>query len=803
METPQDVSQEMPQEPSQETSQETSHAASQRTPQATPKEAPPAKRPHAPLLATFTAAIFVSAALLFLVQPMFTKMVLPRFGGAPSVWSVAIVFFQAALLAGYAYAHALTRFAPGRPSAIIHLAVMLIAVLALPLSIASGWGQPPDTGEAFWLIGLFAASIGPPFFALAANSPLLQAWFARTDHPAARDPYFLYAASNVGSFLALVSYPVVIEPLVHLGDQARLWSFGFYLLIALIAGCGVLLWRSPNNAPAAALADAGTDAMDTPPTWRDALFWIAQAAVPSGLLVAVTAHISIDVAAVPLLWVLPLALYLLTFVIVFARRPIIPHWLVIAVQPAFVLALVALIVFELNETSSQLVNMYLVGPLKTIVGIIAVHVVVFFVCALMCHGELARTRPAAKYLTAFYLWMSLGGVIGGIAAGLIAPYAFNWVAEYPILLALALLCRPGRMLPEEPLKRYLLLAGLAAALLIAIVAARNPVQVSDLIEDAALTRVLMALLIISVLFWRMPLALAATVALVLLLHHSVLEDTGVLSVRSFFGVAKVSETADGRYRLLQHGTTLHGGQRIRDDEGQPVTGKPELLMYYWDHSSIAQTFDAARARAGGPIRYAVIGLGTGSLACKAEPGDLVHYYEIDPAIIGIARDPSVFSFLAECRPNTPVILGDARLTLAEAPDGAYDLIVVDAFTSDAIPIHLITREAMALYLKKLSPHGMVAVHVSNRYLELASVVAGIAAANGVVTRVSDGADFDETTSSPYKYTATVAAVARSDEDLGTLAQSSSWELKTPDPQQWVWTDDYCNIVGAILRQLRE
>src|SRR5882757_4364929 len=277
------------------------------------------------LLAAFIAAIFVSAALLFMVEPMFTKMVLPRFGGAPSVWSVAIVFFQGALLAGYAYAHLLTRYAlrrynSSRSAVGIHLAVMIAACFALPISIAAGWGQPPDAGEAFWLIGLFAASIGLPFFALAANSPLLQAWFARTDHPAARDPYFLYAASNVGSFLALVSYPVAIEPLVRLGDQARLWSFGFYLLIALLAGCGVLLLRSPNNAPSAAGADAASDAPpDIAPTWRDAAFWIAQAAVPSGLLVAVTAHISIDVAAVPLLWVLPLALYLLTFVIVFSR----------------------------------------------------------------------------------------------------------------------------------------------------------------------------------------------------------------------------------------------------------------------------------------------------------------------------------------------------------------------------------------------------------------------------------------------------------------------------------------------------
>src|SRR6266849_1364323 len=372
------------------------------------------------LLATFTAAITRSAALLFMVQPMFTKMVLPRFGGAPSVWSVAIVYFQTALLAGYAYAHVLTRYAGPRASVVIHLAVMIAAAFALPLSIPTGWDRPPAAAEALWLMGLFTASIGLPFFALAANSPLLQAWFAGTDHPAAKDPYFLYAASNVGSFLALVSYPIVIEPFVRLGDQAWSWSIGFCLLIALLAGCGALRWHPPHeNVRADGTAEA-------PPNWKDAGFWMALAAVPAGLLVAVTAHISTDVAAVPLLWVLPLALYLLTFVIVFAHQPIIPHRLVVAVQPLFIFA-----------------------PIKTIVGILAVHLVVFFVNALMCHGELARTRPAPRYLTAFYLWISAGGVIGGIGAGLIAPYVFNWVAEYPILIALAVLCRPGITLPGE------------------------------------------------------------------------------------------------------------------------------------------------------------------------------------------------------------------------------------------------------------------------------------------------------------------------------------------------------------------
>jgi hypothetical protein len=735
--------------------------------------------PRALLLATFTATIFVSAALLFMVQPMFTKMVLPRFGGAPSVWSVAIVFFQAALLAGYAYAHCLTRMVPGRRSLVIHFIVMTAATFALPVSIAARWAQPPETGEALWLLGLFVASIGLPFFALAANSPLLQAWFARSDHPAASDPYFLYAASNVGSFLALLSYPIAIEPFVRLGQQVRWWSIGFYLLIALIAGCAALIWRAPEKAADAHLSDE----IAARPTWRDAAVWVALAAVPSGLLVAVTAHISTDVAAVPLLWIIPLALYLLTFVIVFARRPPIPHWLVVAVQPFFVIALVAVILFE---------------PIKTIILLVAVHVVVFFVNALMCHGELARRRPPATYLTSFYLWMAAGGMIGGITAGLLAPHVFNWVAEYPILLALAVLCRPGLALPDDSRYRRVLLVGLAAAVLVLIACASFQV----ILDEAAFNWIFGALLVVSVLFWRAPLPFAAVIAFILLANHYVVDQANAIFVRSFFGVSKISETADGRFRLLTHGTTMHGAQRLRDADGQPTDDPLELLLYYWDGSAISQAFDAARARSQGAIRYAVIGLGAGALACRAEPEDLVHYYEIDRAIIHIARNPALFSFLDACRPNVPIVLGDARLTLAEAPDGAYDLIVIDAFSSDAIPIHLLTREAMAIYLKKLGPHGMVLFHVSNRHLELASVVVGIAAANGLLARIKDSEEIDEK-ANPYKFSATAVAVARSEEDFGPLAQTDEWELGVPDPRQWVWTDDYSDVIGAVLRKLQE
>jgi spermidine synthase len=768
-----------------------------------------------PLLPVLTAAIFLSAALLFAVQPMFTKMVLPRLGGAPQVWSVAMVFFQAALLAGYGYAHFLTRYAPGRKSLLIQLAVMVAACFMLPLSIASGWGKPPAVGEAFWLLGLFAVSIGLPFFALAANSPLLQAWFARSDHPAAKDPYFLYAASNVGSFLALLSYPLIIEPLIRLYDQTWLWTIGFYILILLIAGTGYLL-RNALDVPAgptpnSATVSATTSSPTSSPTWRDALSWVCLAAVPSGLLVAVTAHISTDVAAVPLLWVIPLALYLLTFVIVFASRPILPHWLVVAVQPLFILLLVTQMVLDVSNiqphassegivdgflNALRTVSAFIFSPFKLIVGLIALHVTVFFVCALVCHGELARRRPAPEHLTAFYMWMSLGGMIGGIASGLIAPYTFNWIGEYPILIALAVLCRPGLALPKSYAEQIIFFGALAVAVLAVVLFRAFQVEVDTDIFNS----VVAALLIVTVLFWRDPLPFAAIIAFVLLANHYVLEVGGSRSVRSFFGVLKISETYDGRFRLLSHGTTLHGGQRVRDNDGKPLGGRPEPIMYYYNGSAMAQILDAARARTK-PIRYAVIGLGTGTLACRAEPGDTVHYYEIDPAMIRLATDPKNFSFLDECRPVT-ITLGDARLTLAEAPDQSYDVIIVDAFTSDAIPIHLLTREAMEIYRQKLVPEGIVAIHVSNRHLELASVVAGIAKANDMVSRVNEGTDVTEN-DAEYVFLGTVVAATAKDENFGPIAKAESWELQKPDPKQWVWTDDYSNIIGSILRRLRE
>jgi SAM-dependent methyltransferase len=732
------------------------------------------------LLAAFSVAIFISAALLFAVEPMFTKMVLPRLGGAAAVWSVAMVFFQATLLAGYAYAHLLTRFAP-QASVLIHLTLLLIACLALPLHLAAGWGQPPSRGEAFWLLGLFAASIGLPFFALAGNGPLLQAWFVRTDHPSARDPYFLFAASNVGSFLALISYPMVVEPFLRLSEQTWLWTVGFYVLILLIAACGVLLLGSANLSPVAITARRKETA---PPIWRDRLAFVGLAAVPSGLLLAVTLHISTDAAAVPLFWVLPLAMYLLTFVVSFQSRPVVPHSLVVKAFPFVILALAGLMIID---------------PFSTIIELVVVHLTAFFVIALLCHGELARRRPAPKYLTAFYMWISVGGMVGGIAVGLIAPQVFNWVAEYPVLIAVSVLCMPGLALPAKGDGQYLLFGGLAvAAALLTILMS------SDLkLDNNVATLLIGGLLGLTIYFWRAPLAFAAIIAFVLVLGHYQYNDAiNNFVVRNFFGVLAAAETDDGRFRILWHGGIGQGAQRIRDSAGHPLIGRPEMISEFQAGAGIAQTFDAVRAKIGGPINYAVIGLGTGTLACQARPEDTAIYYELDPDIIRIARNPKLFNFVSECRPNIPIVQGDARLTIANAPDASYDLIVVDAFIGAAIPIHLLTREAMAIYLRKLKPNGIVALHVSNLHLELGTVVAGVADANGAITRLYQGGDVQED-ANEQKWVPIVAAVARKDEDFGALAKSRYWPLLPPDPAKRVWTDDYSNVVGALVRRLRQ
>ncbi len=756
----------------------------------TPSELPALPTPRSArrnlfVLIVYTTAIFVSALLLFSVQPLFTKMVLPRLGGSPAVWSVAMVFFQSLLLAGYAYAHILMK-SPSRVVPIVgHTALLVVALLTLPLSIASGWGSPPSSGYAIWLLGLFAVSIGLPFFALAANNPMLQAWFVRTGHPDGPDPYFLYASSNIGSFLALLSYPVLLEPMFTLRMQNLLWTGGYGLLILLIAACGFLLWRSPQFVTENADSD---DAGASAPSWITRARWTFLAAVPSGLLIAVTAHISTDVAAAPLLWVLPLSLYLLTWVLVFQSRPLLPHRWMLMLQPLAIAGIIVLLA---------------VGGEQNLLLTLGGHQLCFFIIAMAAHGELARTRPPAQYLTGFYVALSFGGMVGGLFAGLVAPFSFSWIAEYPILLVLAAVCRPpdnerwSRLSPWT----WPLIAIVAVAL---IVPAYSTGRLFNWLEDNRLVLaagVAGLAAVLAVLLRENRWKVAAVVALAVVLIRIYPADEGrVETVRSFFGVHKIVETPHGQYHVLMHGTTIHGAQKVLNDDGTPVTGRPEPISYYHKDGGIGQAIEAVRTRKGSPLRVAVIGLGAGTLTCAARPGENWKFFEIDQSMIDTARDPKKFSFIASCMPNLEPVLGDARLTFAKEPDGIYDLIIVDAYSSDAIPIHLATEEAMAIYKEKLAPQGAVVMHVSNRHLELASVVVGIADENDLKSWVYNE---DSGRDNEYIFATNVVVSAREEADVGTLAANSAWALTEPEDGQRVWTDDYSNVLGAVWRRLRD
>jgi hypothetical protein len=749
-----------------------------------PAETPSAGRNRL-VLVVYTVSIFVSALLLFSVQPLFTKMVLPRLGGSPAVWSVAMVFFQSLLLAGYVYAHLLMRINSRVIPIVVHLVLLVAAFVTLPLAISASWGDPPTGGYALWLLGLFVASIGLPFFALAANNPLLQAWFVRTGHPDGADPYFLYASSNIGSFLALLSYPLALEPLFSLRTQNLIWTGGYGLLIVLIAACGFLLWRAPASA---VMHNAAAESHAPPPSFALRARWIFLAAVPSGLLIAVTAHISTDVAAAPLLWVLPLSLYLLTWVLVFQQRPWLPHKWVLWAQPAAIAGVIVLLAFGGEQ-----------NLLLTVGG----HQLCFFVIAMACHGELARTRPPAKYLTGFYVALSFGGMIGGLFAGLIAPNLFSWVAEYPILIVLATLCRPpaGERLPV--LSRLIWPLVVALALLL-IVPSQIRGETFDWLEEhrvyvAGSVAVFGMLLALGLNSARLKLAAVAALALVLVRVYPA-EEGRVDTVRSFFGVHKILTTPTGQYHVLLHGTTIHGAEKFQNDDGTPVQGRPEPITYYHKDGGIGQAVTAMRERKGAPLRVAAIGLGSGTLACVELPGETWKFFEIDQSMVDTARDPKYFTYVQQCRPDLKPVIGDARLTFAREPDGVYDLIIVDAYSSDAIPIHLATQEAMKIYKDKLAPHGAVLMHVSNRHLELASVVVGIADANGMNSWVYNE---DSGRDSEYIFATNVVVSAREEEDVGDLASSDKWEETNPTANQRVWTDDYCNVLGAVYRRLRD
>jgi spermidine synthase len=721
----------------------------------------------------YTLAIFTSAFLMFSVQPMFTKMVLPQLGGSPGVWSVAMVFFQALLLAGYLYAHLSSKYLDGRTGVIVHMALLLVATIALPIMLTSNLGRPPTEGQIPWLLGVFGLSVGLPFFAIAGNGPLLQAWFARTGHKDAGNPYFLYAASNIGSFAALLLYPVAFETMLPLGAQARAWSAGFGVLAILIAAAGIHLLRDADGGRPRATASVPA------PSLRRIGGYVWLAFLPSALLVAVTAHISTDIAAAPFLWIVPLALFLLTFVLIFRERQLVPAPLVATLVPILIAGTILAKILDFNVFATGFL-----------------HLAFFFAAALMCHERLYALRPDAQHLTQFYLWMSFGGVLGGMFAGLLSPMIFDRILEYPLLASLVMTAHPAlaKVARADILKQAgpIVIAGLFNVALLQVFSGATDVKNGFLpflgmaLGSAAI-----------IIFLRKPLIQAALIPAVFLFTDSALNAVfNIHHERSFFGVHEVSIRENGQFRVLTHGVTIHGAERIANADGTPYTGPVKPLAYYHPDGVLAETLRLLPPHAAGR-EIGVVGLGPGAQACNGMAGDRWTFFEIDAVVARIASDPKQFTFLSTCAPKAQIVLGDARLTLADQPSQKFDYLLIDAFSSDSIPVHLLTREALNIYLAHLKPDGLLVFHISNKHMELQSVVAALAldAKLAVKTNAMMPAKktFENATSS------TAAVLARTEGELNVFTPARGWKM--PDARAAApWTDDYSNIPGAIWRK---
>ena len=714
------------------------------------------------LTACFSATLFTSAALLFTVEPMFAKMVLPRLGGSPAVWNTCVVFFQAAMLAGYAYAHVTSRRLTPWQQAAVHVLLIILAAFALPVAIPADWAPPVDGTPIPALLALLSVTIGAPFFIVSATAPLLQKWFSQTDHPSARDPYFLYAASNLGSIAALLAYPFLVEPLWPLSIQSSGWTAS-YVLFAALTVISVLAIPSRTGASQRSLSDASGE----PISWARRGRWLALAFVPSSLMLGVTTFLSTDVAAMPLLWTIPLALYLVTFVIAFASRPLVPARATSRAALVLVLSMMALTLGGIVQPA------WLIMP---------IHLAGFFAAALLLHGELSRDRPPTRHLTEFYLWISIGGLLGGAFNTLLAPVLFSSVLEYPLVLAVALgfrLSPAGSSGRNVTLQDLGLAAALAITTTIVVVTLKNG-AIGALAGSVALGVIAMLIAVCE----KRPFRLAAGLIVAVLVSAGLAPSGGEVlhAERTFYGVLRVTfDHGTSRHRLL-HGSTLHGEQAL-----DPVDRR-EPLTYYHPTGPIGQ---ALAQMSKGFERVGVIGLGAGSLAAYAMPGQKWTFFEIDPAVARIAANPEWFTYLSNCGSTCNVVLGDARLSLA-AVAATYDMIVLDAFSSDAIPAHLLTREALSLYLSRLSPEGIIAFHVSNRHLDLRPVVGALSAEKRLVARVQT---HRPETGSEAKPSIWIIA-ARTADALGPLAGDPRWQELTMRSKR-VWSDDYSDILSVL------
>jgi hypothetical protein len=727
------------------------------------------------LVVLFGTTLFVSAFLMFLVEPMMARMVLPLLGGAPAVWNTCLVFFQAMLLGGYAYAHWASGWLGVRRHVLVHSVLLLLPLLVLPIALHHA--VPPVAGQSplVWLLLVLSWSVGLPFFAVSTSATVLQKWFSATNDGAARDPYFLYVASNLGSFMALLAYPAIVEPTLRLQDQARLWTVGYVVLVALTLACALVVWR--RGVSAACRVEPASDVQsDLPITWARRGRWIALAFVPSSLLLAVTNYISTDVASVPLLWVLPLAVYLLTFVVAFSPSAGGFRAIAARLTPMLVLMLTLVLIAGMNS------------PLGLVIPL---HLVVFFTVALMCHGGLADDRPSAARLTEFYFCIAGGGMLGGLFNTLLAPVLFTGIAEYPIVLVAACLLRsvPGYISHRKlHLGDVTVPLAIGAAVAVSVLLNNRFGPLSRMIILGASVPALVA-------FGqkRRRVRFAASVAMILVAGVLTESPFGrlVYTARTFFGVYRVRVDDVHGYRYIFHGTTLHGMQSL-----DPLR-RHEPLSYFHRTGPAGQALGALPS-ASTTSDVAVIGLGVGTLASYRTPSQHWTFYEIDPLVERIARNASYFTYLQDCGDGCTVVTGDGRISLAQAEPHKFGIIVLDAFSSDSVPMHLLTKEVMDLYLSKLAPGGAIVLHISNMHLSFSAVLARIAAEAGVVSlwqHEPPDAGALETGKLPSEW----FLVARDRRDFGRLTADPRWKVPPVDSRTPLWTDDFSNILTVLKR----
>ncbi len=721
------------------------------------------------MAALVTSTLFVSAFLLFLAPPIVAKMVLPLYGGSPMVWNICMASFQIALVAGYACAYATSIWLGRRRQIALLVFIVVLPFAVLPVSIDRGL-PPPEDMSLVSLPLFLTGPIGLPLVGLAFSAAVIHYWFPRTAHRSARHPYFLYVASHAGIFAALTAYAAFFEPSIPLESQRRLWAAGYAVFAILIAGCACFAWRGGDHHHHVSVG--GPHGRAKRVSYGQRARWVGLAFIPSSLMLAVTTYLSTYTAAVPLLWVVPLVLYLLSLVAAFRSNAPVLHAISGRVFP--LLLVVLALIFCLRVTVS-------------VELMIALHILTFVAAAFVAHTRLAANRPSPAQLTEFYLWISLGGMLGGIFNGLVAPIVFNRVLEYPLVLVLASLALPGTARSvfgrRDRTLDFVVPLFIAAT---AILAIRFGPALGAVAPQVAVA----ALAVFAFSFRRKPLRFAMSIGA--LLAAGLTLGPGAEHVlhaeRTIFGVYRVSENRNGTYRALAHGTTLHGMQAL----GGPESGEP--LTYYHRQGPFGQAFESL-IQARRPEDVAVVGLGVGTLGAYAEPGQRWTFYELDEAVARLARDTKYFNYLERCGPWCNVIIGDPRASLTRDPYSRYDLLVLDAFRSDSVPVHLLTRESLDVYLKHLRPYGVMLFHISNPRLTLAPILGRLAEAHGLSVIVN----VDRRTESwpVSRHESIWVAMAKHLEHLGPIAADPRWRSIDVPPSTPLWTDDFSNILKVL------